>query len=101
MSARSLSPAPATLPLADVRRLNAVRERLCHALRVADTLTDLRAYVAELASDIEGELRPSEAQALTPEDQVADTVRIYTRPWDDDSAPSTPRGSELGEEYGV
>lgn len=88
---RSLSPALATLPLADVRRLDAVRERLCHALRTADTLTDLRAYVAELASDIEGELI---------EEQAPDTVR-HRQQWEDDRAPATPRDSTLGEEFGV
>lgn len=93
---RSISPVPATLPLADVRRLNAVRERLCHALRVADTLAELRAYVTELAADLE--------DAFAPRDDVdtaADTVRTPGAPWDGDAAPSTPRGSELGEEYGV
>lgn len=91
MNGRSMSPVPTTLPLADVRRLDAVRERLCHALRVADTLTDLRTCVAELASDIEAEL-----EAPAP-----DTVRTFSAPWEGDSAPPTPRGSELGEEYGV
>jgi hypothetical protein len=89
---RSITPTPATLSLADVHNLAAVRERLCHALRVTDTLTGLRTYVAELASDLEL------AQA---EDGAPDTVRTYSAPWEGDSAPATPRASELGEEYGV
>lgn len=89
---RSISPLPATLPLADVRRLDAVHARLCHALRVADTLPGLRTYVAELASDIE---------SATADDAAPDTVRTFGAPWEGDSAPSTPRASELGEEYGV
>lgn len=86
---RSISPVPATLPLGDVRSLAAVRERLCHALRVADTLPRLRACVAELASDIEDE------------ETAPATVRTYGAPWEGDSAPPTPRASALGEEYGV
>lgn len=99
---RSLSPAPTTLPLADVRRLNAVRERLCHALRVADTLGALRAYVTELASDIEEVVDPT-SPAVREDDASADTERapVGTAPWDSDTAPPTPRDSDLGEEYGV
>lgn len=92
---RSISPVPATLPLSDVRKLNAVRERLCHALRVADTLPGLRAYVAELASDLQ------DAVAPPVDEPTPDTVRTYSAPWDGDSAPPTPRASPLGEEYGV
>lgn len=93
---RSLSPVPTTLPIADVRRLNAVRERLCHALRVADTLGALRAYVTELASDMQ-----DVTAAPPPEDAAPDTERVFGAPWDSDTAPPTPRDSDLGEEYGV
>lgn len=61
--------------------LCAVHERLCRALRTADTLTALRACVEELASDIEADLEAPETER--------------------DSAPPTPRDSELGKEYGV
>lgn len=88
---RSLSPVPNTLDLDDVRSLNAVRERLQLALRTSNTLPALRACVATLASDLE------EATADPP----PDTVRTYSAPWEGDSAPPTPRASELGEEYGV
>jgi hypothetical protein len=99
---RSISPAPATLSLADVRRLDAVRERLCHALRVTDTLTGLRTYVAELASAIESELRaPAVVTIDADAEPAADTQRMFGAPWDGDSAPPTPRASTLGEEYGV
>lgn len=89
---RSITPTPATLSLADARRLDAVRERLCHALRVADTLSGLRAYVAEVASDIE---------VAAAEDRAPDTERVFGAPWEGDSAPPTPRVSPQGEEYGV
>jgi hypothetical protein len=89
-----VTPVPATLPLADVRRINAVRERLCYALRVANTLSGLRTYVAALASDLEAAVTP-------PDEHAPDTVRTYTAPWDGDAAPPTPRASALGEEYGV
>lgn len=88
---RSISPLPATLPLADVRRLEAVRSRLCHALRTADTLSGLRTYVTELASDLE---------SVVADEPAPDTVRQFGAPWEGDSAPPTPRASELGEEYG-
>lgn len=88
---RSLTPAPATLSLADVTRLDVVRERLCLALRVATTLGALRAAVAELACDLEG----------AAEERAPDTERQFGAPWDGDAAPATPRASELGEEYGV
>lgn len=91
---RSITPTPETLPLADVRRGNAVRERLCHALRVTDTLAGLRAYVAALAADLEDAFAPAD-------DTAPDTIRTYLAPWDGDSAPPTPRASELGEEYGI
>lgn len=89
---RSTTPAPVTLPLADATRLDSVRERLCHSLRVADTLADLRACVAEVASDIESALA---------EEHGPDTDRMTGAPWDGDCAPPTPRVSELGEEFGV
>ncbi len=89
---RSLTPSPATLPLADVRRLDAVRERLCHGLRVTDTLSGLRAYVTELASELED---------AAGEQRAPDTERVFGAPWEGDAAPSTPRASDLGEEYGV
>jgi hypothetical protein len=91
---RSISPVPATLPLADVTKPGAVRERLAQALRLADTFIDLRTYVVELASDLE-------AAERDPVDAMADTQRMQGAPWDDECAPSTPRGSPLGEEYGV
>lgn len=83
--------APETLRLTDVHRLDAVRARLCHALRTADTLAGLRAYVADLAADLEG----------PHEDAAPDTIRTPGAPWDGDAAPPTPRASLLGEEYGV
>lgn len=97
---RSMSPAPTTLPLADVRRLNAVRERLNHALRVADTLGALRTYVTELASDLQ-DVASGDTVAPTPEYAAPDTQRMFGAPWDGDAAPATPRASEIGEEYGV
>lgn len=72
--------------------LESVRARLCCALRTADTLAALRACVADVAADLE-----SAAVA----DAMADTERVYGPPWLGDSAPSTPRASELGEEFGV
>ena len=94
---RSISPLPATLPLADVRRLNAVRERLLLALRTADTLGALRSDVATLASDMQ------DLSGLTEEDHSAPTQRmpVSHRPWDDDAAPATSRDTELGREFGV
>lgn len=89
---RSLSPAPTTLDLDDVRRPEAVRERLRLALRTTDTLAGLRAYVAALASDIED---------AAAEDSAPRTERMFGAPWEGDAAPPTPRASELGEEYGV
>jgi hypothetical protein len=89
---RSMSPAPVTLPLADASRLDAVRERLCHGLRLANTLAELRAYVAEVASDLE---------SVIDADRAPDTERVFGAPWEGDSAPATPRVSKLGEEYGV
>lgn len=93
-ASRSVTPAPATLSLADARNLNAVRERLRLALRTADTLPALRSAVAELASDLESALAPA------PDEHEADTVRDLVRPWEGDCAPATPRDSALGEEYG-
>jgi hypothetical protein len=93
--ARSMSPVPATLDLEDVRKINAVRERLRLGLRTTDTLGALRAFVVELVDDMQaGALDPQ------PEEQAADTLRSYGHP-DDESAPPTPRDSPEGEEYGV
>ena len=83
---RSVTPAPATLELADVRRLAAVRERLNLALRTASTLPALRAEVAALSADLE--------------DEAADTVRDLDCAPGADRAPSTPRESAAGKEYG-
>ncbi len=94
--ARSITPAPVTLPLADVRRNNAVRERLLHALRVADTLGALRTYVVQLADDL---LQPG-ALDPEPEELAAETMRSYCPPWDE-IAPGTPRDSAAGKEFGV
>lgn len=103
---RAITPIPATLPIADARRLESVRERLRHALRVSTTLAVLRTYVAELACDLKTALSEAEAPTLTPyteepADPLADTQRMIAAPWDDDCAPPTPRASTLGEEYGV
>lgn len=65
---------PTTLRLEDVGRFEAVRERLLLALRTADTLSDLRAYVIALADDLE---------EIVDEESAPDTAR--------ECAPSTPR----------
>jgi hypothetical protein len=107
---RSLSPVPTTLSLEDVRKLNAIRGRLQHALRTSDSLPVLRAYVAELACDIEDALAPGafllSTRVLRPapraheDEHAADTLRSYRDPWED-QAPSTPHDSAAGKEYGI
>lgn len=102
LGGRSLSPMPATLPLADVRRMNAIVGRLGLALRTSETLADLRRHCAALAADIQdGVIDPSGAEHAA--DTAPDTTREPQshRPWDGDSAPATPRDSALGEEYGI
>jgi hypothetical protein len=95
---RSITPLPATLDLDDVRQLNAVAERLRQALRNADTLPELRTYVATLASDLEDVV---DVEIGANDGPAPDTVRTYAAPWEGDCAPPTPRASEIGEEYGV
>jgi hypothetical protein len=78
-----------------VARFDAVRERLCLALRVANTLGDLRAHVAVLATEIE---------ELVDEETAPDTVRPPSTdpaPWEGAAAPSVPADSKIGREYGV
>lgn len=82
---------PATLDLSDVRRLDMVRERLNLALRAADTLTELRAYVCALSADLEDTIAC---------EQCPQTERATAPNWTDEQAPSTPRESPEGREYG-
>lgn len=84
---------PVTLP--ELAKLEAVRVRLNAALRTQHTLTGLRGALIELSSELEDALDP---------DRAPPTERAplgYPMPWEGDVAPSTPRASELGEEYGA
>lgn len=99
---RSLT--PPTLRTADVHRLSVVLERLRFALRSAETLGQLRTYVVELAADVE---------SVVTDDRAAPTLRVSEVAPDTlpspmaaltalaaESAPSTPYGSALAEEFG-
>lgn len=88
---RSASP-PAVRVVGEVS-LEAIHMRLCTALRLGDSVSVLRMHLAELACDVE--------DALTPQpDDSPPTLRSTAPAWLEDTAPSTPLGSPLAEEFG-
>lgn len=89
------TPLPSTLDLQDVRKANAVRERLTLMLHTRDTVPQFREAIVELLCDM------TTANGLdpTPEEMCAETLRSV-QSFDDDQAPSTDDASVLGLEYG-
>jgi tRNA U34 2-thiouridine synthase MnmA/TrmU len=92
---RSVSPSPSTLDLQDVRKANAVRERLTLMLHTCDSVTQFREGVVELLCDM------TQANGLqpTPEEMCAETLRSIPD-FAADSAPATDAASERGLEFG-
>lgn len=91
-----------TLDLADVRRANAIRERLTHVLHSCSTITQMRVGLVTLLGDI------SDANGLEPtaEECIAPTLRSVAPLFDVDvlsydQAPSTDSCSTIGLEFGV
>lgn len=88
---RRSAPPPAVRVVGEVS-LEAIHARLCTALRLGDSVSVLRMHLAELACDVE--------DALTAQPEAPVTLRSVSPAWLEDTAPSTPIGSPLAEEFG-